>query len=934
MAIGEPPISVLRKSGVPATGELRSSPGEPRSPVIDRLHAIAGSFLDAIAQSGMAAIVTGPLAEDCPAIFVNDAFSRLTGYAAAEVIGRNCRFLQCSETDPIAVAQVRQAVASGGGITVDLLNQRKNGETFWNRLHIAPIRDPAGNIEFFLSTQVDVTNERTADAIRDQLAAARGELAAIQEKLRISRAVTGVAGAWEWDIASDRLYGDARFASLYGIGPVALAEGLPTAAFFNAIHPADRPRVRIAIAGIMNGAEVFAKDYRVVGPDGTITWVSARGRAHLNDADEPVRFSGVLSDITQQRRVEDRLRVAQSAGGVGTFEYLTGYGTAEVSAQFCQLLGLRGTDSLPVRTINSVVHPDDPPIIDAMSDRLVGPSFREFRIIRADTGETRWMARRGESARETEGGNIHFVGVIYDVTTAKRAEERLRELADTLEERVRDRTRERDRVWTLSQDLFNVCGFDGILRAINPAWASVLGYDEAELIGSPFADLIHPEDLADAAEHFAALTHMKSARDFDCRLRHKNGTYRWINWTAIPEGDVFYSIGRDVTHRKQLEDLLRQSQKMEAVGQLTGGLAHDFNNMLMGIMGGMEIMRRRIADGKTRDLGRLIEMALSSAERAAALTHRLLAFSRRQSLDSRALDVNALVASIEDLLRRTLGERVAIALELGADTWTAIGDTNQLESAILNLAINARDAMPDGGRLTIGTANARLDADYTDAHADLAPGDYIKITVADTGVGMSPQVARRAFEPFYTTKPIGQGTGLGLSMVYGFAQQSKGHVSLESRIGSGTSVALYLPRFSADAEVEGTAPLAEAPRGDGETVLVIEDDETVRELVVEVLGELGYAAIEARNGDEAIAILKSQQGLDLMISDVGLPGLNGRQIATIARQHRPALQILFMTGYAADAVDRPNFLGPGMDMILKPFSMDAIAVRIRSIIER
>jgi len=907
MAIGEHPGPV-----VPESIELT---------IEQRLRALGGSFFDAIRQSGMAAIVTGPLADDCPMVFVNDAFCRLTGYAAEEALGRNCRFLQGPETDPAAIAQVRQALAAGGEISVDLQNRRKSGELFWNRLHIAPIRDASGTVALFLSTQVDVTSERAADSIRAQLAATRGELADLQENLRIARTVTGVAGAWEWDFTTDRLYGDARFAGLYGLDPAAAANGLPTSAFFDAIHPTDRARVRIAIAGIRNGAEVFAKDYRIVGPDGTIGWVSARGRAHLNDQDEPVRFSGVLSDITQQRRVEDRLRVAQNAGG------------AEVSGQFCKLLGLRETDSLPVRTINSVVHPDDPPIVDAISDRQTGPSFREFRITRADTGETRWMARRGESARESEGAKLHFVGVIYDVTAAKQAEERLRELADTLEERVRDRTRERDRVWALSQDLFNVCGLDGRLRAVNPAWASVLGYGEAELVGSAFAALMHPEDLEEASEHFAALTQMNSARDFDSRLRHKNGTYRWINWTAIPEGDVFYSIGRDVTHRKQLEDLLRQSQKMEAVGQLTGGLAHDFNNMLMGIMGGMEIMRRRIADGKFNDLNRLIEMALSSAERAAALTHRLLAFSRRQSLDSRALDVNALVASIEDLLRRTLGERVAITLELGPDTWTAIGDTNQLESAILNLAINARDAMPDGGRLTIGTANAQLAKDYTDAHADLAPGDYIRITVADTGVGMSPQVARRAFEPFYTTKPIGQGTGLGLSMVYGFAQQSKGHVALESRMGSGTSVALYLPRFNADAAIEATEALAEAPRGDGETVLVIEDDETVRELVVEVLGELGYAAIEARNGDEAIAILRSPQSLDLMVSDVGLPGLNGRQIATIARQHRPGLRILFMTGYAADALDRPNFLGPGMDMILKPFSMDAIAVRIRGIIE-
>ena len=912
--------------------KLKTAGSEPVARAIGKLRSMGGPILDAIERSGMAMTIAGPLADDCAILHVNDAMIRLTGYSAAEIVGRNGRFLQGPDTDPATVAALRQALAAGQEITVDLLNLRKDGTSFWNRVHVVPIRDARGEIEFFLSTQVDITAEREGEIAGEQLAACHLELAELQNKLRIARTVTGVAGAWEWDIASSRLFGDARFASLYGIDPDAAAGGLPTTAFFEPIHPDDRVRVRIAVAGILNGAEVFAKDYRVIGPDGAIAWVSARGRAHLNDKDEPVRFSGVLSDITQQRRVEDRLRVAQSAGGVGTFEYQSDFGTAEVSGQFCKLLGLRETDSLPVRTINSVVHPDDPPIIDGLSDRLVGPSFREFRIIRADTGETRWMARRGESVRDSVVKTIQFVGVIYDVTAAKLAQEHLRELADTLEERVRERTRERDRVWTLSQDLFSVCGFDGVQQAINPAWETVLGYTEAELIGSRLDTLFHPEDLEAANEHFAALAHMKTSRDFDCRLRHKNGTYRWINWTAIPENRVFYSIGRDVTHRKQLEDLLRQSQKMEAVGQLTGGLAHDFNNMLMGIIGGMEIMRRRVADGKIQDLNRLIEMALSSAERAAALTHRLLAFSRRQSLDSRALEVNALIGSIEDLLRRTLGERVTIILDLDAEVWTAIGDANQLESAMLNLAINARDAMPDGGRLTIGTANAKLARDFTDDYPDLMPGEYIKITVADTGVGMSPQVMRRVFEPFYTTKPIGQGTGLGLSMVYGFAQQSKGHVALESRIGSGTTVTLYLPRFNAETNAEGAERATVAPRGAGETVLIIEDDETVRQLVIEVLNELGYAAIEARNGDEAIAILKSSQSLDLMVSDVGLPGLNGRQIATIAREYRPDLQILFMTGYAADATDRPNFLGPGMDLILKPFSMEAIAVRIRSII--
>jgi PAS domain S-box-containing protein len=906
----------------------------PSGPVIEQLRAMGGPLLDAIGRSGMALLVTGPAADGCPIVYSNDAFGRLTGYTADEIAGRNCRFLQGPETDPASVALIREALAAGREIGVDLLNLRKGGIPFWNRLNIVPLKDAAGVIRFFLSTQVDVSSEVELQGARESLAANRREMASLQDGLRIGRTVTGVAGAWEWDIAAGRLFGDARFASLYGLDAEQAAAGLPTSAFFNAIHPDDRPRVRIAVSGVMHGAEVFSKDFRILTTDGAVGWVAARGRTHFDEQDQPVRFTGVLTDITQQRRVEDRLRVAQTAGRVGTFEYLSGFGTAEVSEQFCTLLGLRAADVLPIHTINSVVHPDDPPLIDGPGEAGLGSTFREFRILRADTGEMRWMARRSEGTRDNAKTGIHYVGVIYDVTAAKLAEEQLRELAETLEERVRHRTQERDRVWALSQDLFSICGFDGVQRAVNPAWNAVLGYSEAEMVGTRFDALIHPDDLAAVAEDFAALTHVKASREFDCRLRHKLGGYRWFSWTAIPENDMFYGVGRDITQRRQLEDLLRQSQKMEAVGQLTGGLAHDFNNMLMGIMGGMEVMRRRIADGKYHDLDRLIELSLNSAERAAALTHRLLAFSRRQSLDSRAIDVNGLVGSIEDMLRRTLGERIVVALDLAPDAWTAVGDTNQLESAILNLAINARDAMPDGGRLTIGTSNATISERLADEQADLDAGDYIKISVADTGTGMAPQVVRRAFEPFYTTKPIGQGTGLGLSMVYGFAQQSKGHVTIASDLGVGTTVTLFLPRYRAEAEVPATAPQSEAPRGAGEAVLVIEDDETVRQLVIEVLNELGYTGVEARNGDEAIAILKSDRKLDLMVSDVGLPGLNGREIATIAREHRPALQILFMTGYAADAVDRPSFLGPGMDMILKPFSMDAIAVRIRGIIER
>jgi PAS domain S-box-containing protein len=905
------------------------------APAVPRLDAgfFGRPLFDALKRCGLAIAVTGPVAEDCPVLYCNDAFSRLTGYPVEEILGRNCRFLQAPETDRKTVARIRTALAEGEAVEVDILNVRKDRGRFWNRLQITPIHDAEGAAEFFLATQVDASSELASEEIRLQLATSLRQLADARERLRAAQAVSGAAGCWEWDIAENRLYGDARFASLCGLDLVAAAKGLPTKAFFAAIHPDDLKRIRIGVAAMLNGAEVFAKDYRIIGPGGAVLWVSARGHVELDEQDEPVRFCGVLADITQQRRIEDKLAIAQIAGGIGTFEYLSGFGTAEVSKQFCALLGLREADVLPLRTINAVVHPDDPPIVGGSTEQALGPSYREFRVLRADTGELRWLARRGVARRDGPEG-IRFIGVLYDVTAAKKAEEDLRELNQTLEQRVRERTQERDQVWKLSKDLLCVLTTCGKLRAVNPAWETVLGHREDELIGRSVETLAHAGDVAGAAERLNAVGKGEEVGDFDCRLRHKNGHYLWFNWTARSEGDVFYAIGRDVTQRKTLEEALRQSQKMEAVGQLTGGLAHDFNNMLAGILAGMEVLRRRIESGRTDGLMRLIDMAVASAERAAALTHRLLAFSRRQSLDSRAVDVNALIGSMADLFRRTLGESITVALQLAPDAWTALGDLNQLESAILNLAINARDAMPGGGTLTIMTRNAVLDTSFTRDHPDLSPGDYVEIAVQDTGTGMAPDVLQRAFEPFYTTKPIGQGTGLGLSMVYGFAQQSKGHIAIDSTLGVGTTVRLHLPRCRAETGIDSTSEAqVETPQGAGESVLLVEDDPSVRELISEVLRELGYTAVKAKNADEAIAILRSDESLGLMISDVGLPGLSGRQLAEIARKARPGLRILFMTGYAAEAVHRPVLLGPRMDLMLKPFSIDAMALKIRGMMD-
>ncbi|MBK3468324.1 ATP-binding protein [Pseudomonas sp. MF6776] len=382
------------------------------------------------------------------------------------------------------------------------------------------------------------------------------------------------------------------------------------------------------------------------------------------------------------------------------------------------------------------------------------------------------------------------------------------------------------------------------------------------------------------------------------------------------------------------EEALRQSQKMEAVGQLTGGIAHDFNNMLTGVIGSLELIRRRLARGRTEDLDSLIDLGVTSANRAASLTHRLLAFSRRQSLDSKAVQMNSLVLSMGELLQRSLNESIQLEMRLDEKLWIAEADPNQLESALLNLVINARDAMPEGGKLVVETSNQVLHREFTVAYPNLEPGDYVMLSVTDNGSGMPQSVISRAFVPFFTTKPIGQGTGLGLSMIYGFSKQSRGHVSIDSEVDQGTTVRLYLPRYRGEELEQPASDIQQSPNAiDGETVLIVEDDPAVRVLVSAVLSELGYAFLEAGDADGAMPILNSTQRIDLLISDVGLPGMNGRQLAEIGRQYRPELKILFITGYAEHAAVRGGFLDSGMQMITKPFTFDLLTAKVREMIK-
>jgi PAS domain S-box-containing protein len=602
--------------------------------------------------------------------------------------------------------------------------------------------------------------------------------------------------------------------------------------------------------------------------------------------------------------------------------------------------------------------------VRAMFPELAGQGYYELLDKVYSTGETivtRGMELRLQGSDETQfidfvyqpirndEGDVTgiFVGgyevtEVYRATQALRASEvRLRELNSDLERKIIERTQARGRTWQLSPDLLGALNAKGYFETSNPAWKTVLGWSEEEIASMPIFEMLHPDDVERTRVGFELTQRGQPAIRFPNRYRCKDGTYRWISWVGIPEDGMVYCSGRDITEEKAAEvdlaktqDALRQSQKMEAVGQLTGGLAHDFNNLLAGISGSLELLERRLADGRLGGIERYIVSAQSSARRAAALTQRLLAFSRRQTLDPKPTNVNRLISSMEDLIRRTVGPSIQLEVVGAGGLWMTRVDRSQLESALLNLCINARDAMPKGGRITIETANKWLD-ERAATNLELPTGQYVSLCVTDIGTGMTPDVISHAFDPFFTTKPLGQGTGLGLSMIHGFVRQSGGQVRIYSELGKGTTMCLYFPRFIGLAdEVDQNDMVPVTDSADGETILVIDDEPTIRMLMVEVLEEAGYVVIAAGDGAAGLKILQTDTRIDLLITDVGLPGgLNGRQVADAARIARPKLKVLFITGFAETAAVAHDLLDGGMHLIAKPFAMTAFANKVAEIIE-
>jgi PAS domain S-box-containing protein len=591
----------------------------------------------------------------------------------------------------------------------------------------------------------------------------------------------------------------------------------------------------------------------------------------------------------------------------------------------------------------AIVHPDDLAQVTTRWAIAVasGSTYEAEMRLRAHDGSYRWHLCRAVALRDKDGEVSGWVGTNTDIEDRKQGEQRLEQLNAGLEHQVSLRTAERDRMWRLSKDVMLVAALDGRVEAVSPAFGSLLGWSEADIIGRNFLELVHPDDHAATLAQMASLGAGHYVYKFESRYRRKDGSWCLLSWSAAPDADFIHAIGRDITaDREKAEQIrrtelaLQQSQKMETIGKLTGGVAHDFNNLLQIISGNLQLLEVHADAGEAQ---RWIGNARSAVEKGAKLASYLLAFGRRQPLEPRVVKISRVVMGMEDMLRRTLGEEIEVELVISGGLWNTAVDVAQVENVVLNLAINARDAMNAGGltagRLTIEANNAVLDDLYCRNHADVAPGQYVMIGVTDTGAGMTPEVLRQAFEPFFSTKEEGKGTGLGLSMVYGFVKQSGGHVKIYSEAGQGTTVKIYLPRTLA-AE-DAMAPVVEPQQAMGgtETILVAEDDEAVRTTVVEMLTDLGYRVLKAADAASALAVVESGVPIDVLFTDVVMPGtLRSPELARMARERLPNLAVLFTSGYTENAIVHGGRLDPGVELLGKPYTRESLARRIRQVL--
>ena len=828
----------------------------------------------------------------------NAAFCAIVGRAFEEVRGTAWRGVsEAEELTPDAAGLA--ALEAGSAYAFEREYHSRDGRTLWLRITLSAVG------EQWLAIVEDVSARRkTEDALR----ASEQALRSSEDRLRLATEA-GAIGIWDFDLVNGVLRWDSQVCAAFGLSPDAPVD---YDLFLAGIHPDDRQATDDAVARALdpNGPGDYDIESRTVGlEDGVERWVAARGRAFFADG-HAVRFLGTTIDISEAKRAEQALgesrtalieesRVLQTLNRIGAA--LAAELDVERVVKLVTDAGVEVSGAQLGAFFYNVVRPSgDSYMLYALSGE-VDETFRDFPMPRntavfASTFAGEGVVRSDDISLDPRyGQNAPHQGL----------PEGHPQIRSYLAVPVVSRS-------------------GGVIGGL------FFGHEEA----GRFSER-HEQLLTGIAGQAAVA--IDNARLFEAAQRELGERRRVEEALRELNQSLESRIAAAIAEREAIEEALRQAQKMEAVGQLTGGIAHDFNNLLTVISGNLDLATRRLGAETDPRVHRAIASALAGADRAATLTQRLLAFSRRQPLAPRSVDANALLLGMSDLLHRTLGETVEVATLLAPTVWRIEVDPHQLESAVLNLAVNGRDAMPDGGTLTIETACTRLGPDEGTAGEEVAAGDYVEIVVTDTGFGMDAETAKRAVEPFFTTKDVGKGTGLGLSMVYGFVRQSGGHLRIESREGEGTSVRVYLPRAIEDAVEEKQAETAAAPRGAvGETVLVCEDDDEVRAYTTELLRELGYQVIAAADGAEALAMLGNPETrVDLLFTDVVLPGgTSGAVLARRAVQLRPGLKVLYTTGYARDAIVQEGRLEPGIELVTKPFALNELAERVREILDR